>query len=150
MASMPLAWFCAQDSASTLLRASGSPWPQASFEYHAIHDVLSLTSLFTGLISLEAKESRRSLSYQRRMVEDDVGWAVWCEYRLAFTVDGITRADMHSAHRAWRWLKNSQLLAGTLHEIHHWPMVPVKRPAAGLSIGVAYARLLIDNKIALL
>jgi len=146
-APVPMAWFCAQDMASSLIRTGGLPWPQASFEFRATHDVLALTSLFTRVATAESAARRDLLRAQRTLVDHDIGWALWCEDRFSDPCGDITMADMRSARGAWRWLTRSRLLGGTPHDGHHTCEVIAGCQGAGLSVGVAQARRLLDRHL---
>ncbi|WP_331764692.1 hypothetical protein [Streptomyces anthocyanicus] len=140
---MPLAWLCAQDSASRLLADSQAPWPQASFEYRAVHDVLALTLLFTCPLEALLAFSPEDFDAAHTLVTDDVEWAVWCQGRLD---DGdLSPADRELAASTFRWLAASRLLGGSLDEIRGICTATAACRGAGVSVGVTLARRALDS-----
>ncbi|MEV2235403.1 hypothetical protein AB0H69_43550 [Streptomyces phaeochromogenes] len=135
---MPLAWLCAQDSARRLLAHSQAPWPQASFEYRAPHDVLALTLLFTCPLEVLLAFSPGGFDAAHALVTDDVEWAVWCQGRL--DVGDVSPADRELAARTFRWLAASRLLGGSLDEARGICTATGTCRGAGVSVGVTLAR----------
>ncbi|MGW1561939.1 hypothetical protein ACWCQ1_36210 [Streptomyces sp. NPDC002144] len=135
---MPLAWLCAQDSASRLLTHSQEPWPQASFEYRAVHDVLALTLLFTCPLEALLAFSPADFEAAHALVTDDVEWAVWCQARL--DTGDLPPADREPAARTFRWLAASRLLGGSLDEARGICVSTATYRGAGVTAGVTLAR----------
>lgn len=136
----PLAWLCAQDSASRLLAHSQMSWTQASFEYRAAHDVLALTLLLTCPPEALPGFSPADMPPLRALVIDDVEWALWCRTTLDVGACGMPPADREAADSAYRWLTSSRLLCGSLDEALGVCVATANRRGAGVSVGVTLAR----------
>jgi hypothetical protein len=137
---VPVAWLCAQDSASALIAAGGHGWPRSSFESRAAHDVLALTVLLTGFGRTGGLPAPFELGVLQRLLMDDVEWAVWCQSVLDGGAPGLTEADVTAAGAAWQWLSHGRLLGGTLVDLCS-PCDPVSSlHGVGVSVGVAEAR----------
>jgi hypothetical protein len=141
---VPVAWMCAQDGASWLLAQGGSCWPPASFEYGAVHDVLALTLLFTYRNTPLSEASRARIGVLRPLVTDDVEWVVWCQGRFDHGVPNLPRADKELAARRFRSLAASRLLGGSLDDVLDTCAVTATCRGAGVSVGVALARRVLD------
>jgi hypothetical protein len=137
---VPLAWLCAQDSASQLLAHSQAPWPQASFEYRAAHEVLALTLLFSCPSEALPGFSPAGLGTLRALVTDDVEWALWCHATLDVGACGMSSADRKVADSAFRWLTSSRLLGGSLDEALGVCTATATCRGSGVSVGVMLAR----------
>lgn len=137
---VPLAWLCAQDSASRLLAHSQAPWPQTSFEYRAAHDVLALTLLFTCPPEALPGFSPADLGTLPTLVTDDVEWALWCHATLGADARGLPPADRKLAGNAFHWLTSSCLLGGSLEETLGICTATATCRGAGVSVGVTLAR----------
>ncbi len=111
---VPLAWLCAQDSASALIAAGGQGWPRSSFEARALNDVLALTILLAGFGQTGGLPTPFELGVLQRLLMDDVEWAVWCQSALNTGTPGLTDVDATAAGAAWQWLTHGRLLGGTL------------------------------------
>lgn len=144
VAEVPVAWLRAQDGASRLIMHSGACWPQASFEYRAVHDVLTLTLLFAGRDTPLLNVNQAQPDALRPLVADDVEWAVWCQGCLDPGVPDLPRADKELATRAFRYLAASRLLGGSLDEALDIRAVTATCRGAGVSIGVALAQRVLD------
>lgn len=136
---IPLLWLCAQDTARVLIEEGGPSWPQASFEYRATHDVLALSVLLACPGSEEELE-RRAL---RRLVDNDVEWAMWCESRLTCGAPALSSPDLAVASAAWQWLAGSRLLGGSF-QVQVCQETAMCR-GVGVSVGVTQARRLLDR-----
>ncbi|MEV0186105.1 hypothetical protein AB0I54_43755 [Streptomyces sp. NPDC050625] len=141
---VPAAWLRAQDGASWLITHSGACWPQASFEYRSVHDVLALTLLFAGRDTPLLNVNQTQPGALRTLVADDVEWAVWCQGCLDPGVPDLLRADKELATRAFRYLAASRLLGGSLDEALDIRAVIAASRAAGVSVGVALAQRVLD------
>lgn len=139
IAEVPLAWLCAEDSASRLLVCSQAPWSQASFEYRAAHDVLALTLVFTCPPGPPA-----DLGTPHALLADDTEWALWCHARLDTGLCSLQPADKRLAVRAFRGLTSSRLVGGSLDQTLEACAVTVVGRGAGVSVGVASARRVLD------
>ncbi|MEU9337094.1 hypothetical protein AB0D49_28665 [Streptomyces sp. NPDC048290] len=143
-AEVPLAWLCAQDSASRLL-AHGQPlWSQASFEYRAAHDVLALTLLFTCPPGASPGFTPADLGAMHARVADDVEWALWCHAHLDAGTWSLAPADWTLARVAFRWLESSRLLGGSPDATLGICAATATRHGAGVSVGVTLARRMLD------
>ncbi|MFJ7098837.1 hypothetical protein ACIQWL_53585 [Streptomyces mirabilis] len=143
---VPVAWLRAQDGASRLIAHSGARWPQASFEYRAVHDVLALTLLFAGRDAPLLNVSQAQPGVLRTLVADDVEWAVWCQGCLDPGVSDLPRADKELATRAFRYLAASRLLGGSLDEALDIRTVTATFRGAGVGVGVALAQRVLDPR----
>ncbi|MFJ2478594.1 hypothetical protein ACIOWI_37810 [Streptomyces sp. NPDC087659] len=144
VAEVPLVWLSAQDGASRLLAHSQACWPQASFEYRAVHDVLALTLLCTCPVEALPGFSSTELGALRALVEDDVEWAVWCQGRLDAGTWDLPPADRILAGRAFHRLSAGRLLAGSVDEALGICAATAAYRGAGVRLGVTLARRLLD------
>ncbi len=139
---VPVAWLCAQDSASAIIAAGGQGWSRSSFESRATHDVLALTALLTGFGRTGGLPTPFELGVLQRLLMDDVEWAVWCQSSLnaGAPAPGLTEVDVTAAGAAWQWLTHGRLLSGTLLD----PCSPCDTVSSlhgvGVCVGVAEAR----------
>jgi hypothetical protein len=138
----PLAWLSAQDISLALIMATEPAWPRASFEHRAVHDVLALTLMLGGTAGIARGPAASDLRVLRRLLANDVEWAVWCQDSLDHPPTLLTVADTEMARSAWRWLARSRLLEGSI-QCMRLPGV-ASCPGMGVPSGVAAARRVLD------
>jgi hypothetical protein len=142
---VPLAWLCAEEAACALIAARRPGWFRASFEFRATQHVLALTGVLADTAEVTGNFPARDARIIRRLLADDVEWAVWCRGQLDKPAPGVTLADIDMARSAWRWLTNSRLLAGSFQEpCSLCPPVASFR-GVGVALGVALSRGVLDD-----
>ncbi|GAA3495031.1 hypothetical protein GCM10019016_021310 [Streptomyces prasinosporus] len=121
---VPMAWLYAEYIADELLR-SGDLMPPTSFEFRAGRDALALTVFLSdtdgelsGIRVITQLETWLSLTAY------DQPWQEWVEERLArlaadAAASGADAAgtDLGLAREAWRWLRETELLAPDLNAV---------------------------------
>ncbi|SDE03978.1 hypothetical protein [Streptomyces prasinopilosus] len=124
---VPMAWLYAEYIADELLR-SGDLMPTTSFEFRAGRDALALTVFLSdtegelsGIRVITQLETWLSLTAY------DQPWQEWVQERLAdpapdaagAAVPGraTTGPDLELARSAWRWLRETELLAPDLNAV---------------------------------
>ncbi|WAX76605.1 hypothetical protein [Streptomyces sp. KMM 9044] len=119
---VPMAWLYAEYIADELLR-SGDLMPTTSFEFRAGREALALTVFLSdtdgelsGIRVITQLETWLSLTAY------DQPWQEWVGERLAeLTADaaGLASADpdLELARSAWRWLRETELLAPDLNAV---------------------------------
>ena len=142
---VPLAWLCAEEAACALIAARRPGWFRASFEFRATQHVLALTGVLADTAEVNGNFPARDTRILRRLLSDDVEWAVWCRGQLDRPAPGLTLADIDMAGNAWRWLSNSRLLAGSFQEqCSLFPAVAFSR-GVGVALGVALSRGVLED-----
>ncbi|MFC5958720.1 hypothetical protein ACFP51_31105 [Streptomyces pratens] len=126
---VPMAWLYAEYIADELLR-SGDLMPTTSFEFRAGRDALALT-VFLSDTDCELSGIRviTQLETWLSLTAYDQPWQEWVHQRLAdLTADAATAAataagrptadpDLELARSAWRWLRETELLAPDLNAV---------------------------------
>ncbi|MCW5250315.1 MULTISPECIES: hypothetical protein [unclassified Streptomyces] len=117
---VPMAWLYAEYIADELLR-TGDLMPPTSFEFRAGRDALALTVFLSdtggelcGIRVVTRLETWLSLTAH------DQPWHEWVRERLAGAAadaDGGTSPDLELARAAWRWLRETELLAPDLNAV---------------------------------
>ncbi|MEV0692186.1 hypothetical protein [Streptomyces sp. NPDC050388] len=120
---VPMAWLYAEYIADELLR-SGDLMPPTSFEFRAGRDALALTVFLSdadgelsGIRVITQLETWLSLTAY------DQPWQEWVQGRLAdLTAEraagrSAARPDLELARSAWRWLRETELLAPDLNAV---------------------------------
>ncbi|MFF7855249.1 hypothetical protein [Streptomyces sp. NPDC007904] len=121
---VPMAWLYAEYIADELLR-SGDLMPPTSFEFRAGRDALALTVFLSdtdgelsGIRVITQLETWLSLTAY------DQPWQEWVEERLAALARDAAEAgrtapdpDLELAREAWRWLRETELLAPDLNAV---------------------------------
>ncbi|MEU2898165.1 hypothetical protein ACWC4E_19205 [Streptomyces sp. NPDC001273] len=121
---VPMAWLYAEYIADELLR-SGDLMPPTSFEFRAGRDALALTVFLSdtdgelpGIRVITQLETWLSLTAY------DQPWQEWVQDRLAdLTADAVASGraapdpDLELAREAWRWLRETELLAPDLNAV---------------------------------
>ncbi|MET9256149.1 hypothetical protein ACGFZL_11255 [Streptomyces sp. NPDC048182] len=119
---VPMAWFYAEYIADELLR-TGDLMPPTSFEFRAGRDALALTVFLSdtddelaGIRVVTRLETWLSLTAY------DQPWHQWVRERLAeVTADALAAGrpmpDVELARAAWRWLRETELLAPDLNAV---------------------------------
>jgi hypothetical protein len=143
---VPVAWLCAQDGAERLLAGSTACRAVGAFEYRAVHDVLSLTLLFSGRLPTARAFSPGELRLLRALVADDVEWALWCQGRLALGVPELPRADRDLAVRALGRLAAGRPPGGLPPDTPAVCAFAATLPGAGVWVGMALARQVLDPR----
>ncbi|MBQ0826052.1 hypothetical protein [Streptomyces tagetis] len=127
---VPMAWLYAEYIADELLR-TGDLMPPTSFEFRAGRDALALTVFLSG-----SDEDLCGIRVVTRLetwldlTAYDQPWHTWVDRRLAEAeaatpAGGRTAPDLALARAAWRWLRETELLAPDLNA------VPGGMPATG-------------------
>jgi hypothetical protein len=142
---LPLTWLCAEDAACALIVARRPDWRRGSFEFRATQHVLALTGVLGYVVKVNGKFAAHETRILRRLLADDVEWAVWCQGQLDEPAPGLMAADIERARRVWRWLTRSRLLAGSFQE----PCAPCPAVASfrgvGVTLGVALSRGVLED-----
>lgn len=121
---VPMAWLYAEYIADELLR-SGDLMPPTSFEFRAGRDALALTVFLSdtdgelsGIRVITQLETWLSLTAY------DQPWQEWVQRRLADRGAAAAAAgrdapdpDLELAREAWRWLRETELLAPDLNAV---------------------------------
>ncbi|CAM5308668.1 hypothetical protein ACFUV2_31460 [Streptomyces pilosus] len=119
---VPMAWLYAEYIADELLR-SGDLMPPTSFEFRAGRDALALTVFLSdtegelsGIRVITQLETWLSLTAY------DQPWQEWVQGRLADVARGAAGRgtpdpDLELAREAWRWLRETELLAPDLDAV---------------------------------
>ncbi|MBT3155007.1 hypothetical protein HTV45_29750 [Streptomyces sp. CHD11] len=121
---VPMAWLYAEYIADELLR-SGDLMPPTSFEFRAGRDALALTVFLSdtdgelsGIRVITQMETWLSLTAY------DQPWQEWVQGRLAdLAADAAASGrnapdpDLELAREAWRWLRETELLAPDLNAV---------------------------------
>ncbi len=119
---VPMAWLYAEYIADELLR-SGDLMPPTSFEFRAGRDALALTVFLSdtegelsGIRVITQLETWLSLTAY------DQPWQEWVRSRLADLAGGtagreVPDPDLDLAREAWRWLRETELLAPDLNAV---------------------------------
>ncbi|MFI8089831.1 hypothetical protein ACIF9R_16155 [Streptomyces sp. NPDC086080] len=121
---VPMAWLYAEYIADELLR-SGDLMPPTSFEFRAGRDALALTVFLSdtdgelsGIRVVTQLETWLSLTAYEQP------WQEWVQGRLAdLAVDAVASGrsapnpDLELARDAWRWLRETELLAPDLNAV---------------------------------
>ncbi|MET9371403.1 hypothetical protein ABZY00_26625 [Streptomyces griseoflavus] len=121
---VPMAWLYAEYIADELLR-SGDLMPPTSFEFRAGRDALALTVFLSdtegelsGIRVITQLETWLSLTAY------DQPWQEWVRGRLAELAGDAASAgrevpdpDLELAREAWRWLRETELLAPDLNAV---------------------------------
>jgi hypothetical protein len=142
---VPLTWLCAEEAACALIAARRPGWGSASFEFRATQHVLALTGVLADAAKVSGDFPAHDTRVLRRLLADDVEWAVWCRSHLDKPAHGLTIADANMARNAWCWLTNSRLLAGSFQEpCSLCPEVTSFR-GVGVTLGVALSRALLED-----
>ncbi|GAA2458210.1 hypothetical protein [Streptomyces glaucus] len=119
---VPMAWLYAEYIADELLR-SGDLMPPTSFEFRAGRDALALTVFLSdtdGELSGVQVVSR--LETWLSLTAYDQPWQEWVRERLAeaaadAAASGRPAPDLELAEAAWRWLRETELLAPDLDAV---------------------------------
>jgi hypothetical protein len=142
---VPLSWLCAEEAACALIVARRPGWFRASFEFRATQHVLALTGMLADTAEVNGNFPARDKPILRRLLADDVEWAVWCRGQLDKPAPGLTLADIYMARNAWRWLSTSRLLAGSFQEsCSLFPAAALFR-GVGVALGVALSRGVLED-----
>lgn len=121
---VPMAWLYAEYIADELLR-SGDLMPPTSFEFRAGRDALALT-VFLSEAEGELSGIRvvTQLETWLSLTAYDQPWQEWVQGRLAdLTTESLAvgrstaRPDLELARSAWRWLRETELLAPDLNAV---------------------------------
>ncbi|MEV5884291.1 hypothetical protein AB0L74_16420 [Streptomyces sp. NPDC052020] len=121
---VPMAWLYAEYIADELLR-TGDLMPPTSFEFRAGRDALALTVFLSdtegelpGVRVVSRLETWLSLTAY------DQPWQEWVRERLdevAAGAPGRPGPDLELAREAWRWLRETELLAPDLNAVPGGP-----------------------------
>jgi hypothetical protein len=142
---VPLAWLCSEEAACALIAVRRPDWFRASFEFRATQHVLALTRVLANTAEVNGNFPARGARILRRLLADDVEWAVWCRGQLDKPAPGLTLADIDMARNAWRWLTHSRLLAGSFQgPCSLCPAVASFR-GVGVALGVALSRGVLED-----
>ncbi|GGM18539.1 hypothetical protein GCM10010129_73410 [Streptomyces fumigatiscleroticus] len=113
----------------------------ASFEYRTLHDVLSLTLMFTACCGSPPDLSE--IDALHPLVASDVEWVVWCERNIDLGISYLPLADWALAARALRWLMDARLLDGSLDGTLGAYDATSSYCGVGASVGVALTQRLL-------
>ncbi|CAM5558390.1 hypothetical protein [Streptomyces fumanus] len=117
---VPMAWLYAEYIADELLR-SGDLMPPTSFEFRAGRDALALTVFLSDTGGeLCGVEVVSRLETWLSLTAYDQPWQEWVREKLAETSAGgagRSAADLELARAAWRWLRETELLAPDLNAV---------------------------------
>ncbi|GGV65098.1 hypothetical protein [Streptomyces griseoloalbus] len=121
---VPMAWLYAEYIADELLR-SGDLMPPTSFEFRAGRDALALTVFLSDTDGeLSGIRVVTQLDTWLSLTAYDQPWQEWVQGRLAelaadATASGRTAPDpdLGLAREAWRWLRETELLAPDLNAV---------------------------------
>jgi hypothetical protein len=109
---VPILWLWAEKMAEDMIVASEGRAPQATFEFRATRDVLTLTLLLADVHRSSADLPVDCLELTRDHLSVTPRWLVWCGSRLDAPNVAAGASDIRLARDAWRWLRRSRLLAG--------------------------------------
>ncbi|MEU9352033.1 hypothetical protein AB0D65_13670 [Streptomyces griseoloalbus] len=121
---VPMAWLYAEYIADELLR-SGDLMPPTSFEFRAGRDALALTVFLSDTDGeLSGIRVVTQLETWLSLTAYDQPWQEWVQQRLAelaaqAPASGRTAPgpDLGLAREAWRWLRETELLAPDLNAV---------------------------------
>ncbi|GAA2773756.1 MULTISPECIES: hypothetical protein [Streptomyces] len=121
---VPMAWLYAEYIADELLR-SGDLMPPTSFEFRAGRDALALTVFLSDTDGeLSGIRVVTQLETWLSLTAYDQPWQEWVQERLAdleaaADASGRTAPDpaLELARAAWRWLRETELLAPDLNAV---------------------------------
>ncbi|WP_217131499.1 hypothetical protein [Streptomyces sp. AC558_RSS880] len=121
---VPMAWFYAEYIADELLR-SGDLMPPTSFEFRAGRDALALTVFLSDTDGeLSGIRVVTQLETWLSLTAYDQPWQEWVQGRLRdlsadAAADGrdTPDPDLELAREAWRWLRETELLAPDLNAV---------------------------------
>ncbi|MEU9558627.1 hypothetical protein [Streptomyces fumanus] len=117
---VPMAWLYAEYIADELLR-SGDLMPPTSFEFRAGRDALALTVFLSDTGGeLCGVEVVSRLETWLSLTAYDQPWQEWVREKLAETSAGSagrSAVDLELARAAWRWLRETELLAPDLNAV---------------------------------
>ncbi|MEZ7002316.1 hypothetical protein [Streptomyces sp. AD55] len=119
---VPMAWLYAEYIADELLR-TGDLMPPTSFEFRAGRDALALTVFLSGADGeLCGIRVVTRLGTWLDLTAYDRPWHTWVDRRLAEVgaaapTGGRTAPDLALARAAWRWLRETELLAPDLDAV---------------------------------
>ncbi|MFF8451571.1 hypothetical protein ACF06Q_28340 [Streptomyces leeuwenhoekii] len=121
---VPMAWFYAEYIADELLR-SGDLMPPTSFEFRAGRDALALTVFLSDTEGeLPGVQVVSRLETWLSLTAYDQPWQEWVRERLAEVAAagaGRRAPDLELAREAWRWLRETELLAPDLNAVPGGP-----------------------------
>lgn len=121
---VPMAWLYAEYIADELLR-SGDLMPPTSFEFRAGRDALALTVFLSDTDGeLSGIRVVTQLETWLSLTAYDQPWQEWVQGRLAdLAADAaasgrpVPDPDLELAREAWRWLRETELLAPDLNAV---------------------------------
>ncbi|MFF1274163.1 hypothetical protein ACFVZC_12260 [Streptomyces marokkonensis] len=119
---VPMAWLYAEYIADELLR-SGDLMPPTSFEFRAGRDALALTVFLSDTDGeLSGIRVVTQLETWLSLTAYDQPWQEWVQGRMAdlaadAAASGRTAPDLELAREAWRWLRETELLAPDLNAV---------------------------------
>lgn len=119
---VPMAWFCAEHIADELLR-TGDLMPPTSFEFRAGRDALALTVFLSHPGGdLPGTRTASRLETWLSLTAYDQPWQGWVRARLDevaadCAASGRGGQDLTLARLAWRWLRETELLAPDLDAV---------------------------------
>ncbi|MFE2278490.1 hypothetical protein ACFXAE_14835 [Streptomyces sp. NPDC059454] len=117
---VPMAWLYAEYIADELLR-SGDLMPPTSFEFRAGRDALALTVFLSDTDGeLSGIRVVTQLETWLSLTAYDQPWQEWVQRRLRdLTAAGRSAPDpdLELAREAWRWLRETELLAPDLNAV---------------------------------
>ncbi|MFC8422867.1 hypothetical protein ACFUN7_18685 [Streptomyces sp. NPDC057236] len=121
---VPMAWLYAEYIADELLR-SGDLMPPTSFEFRAGRDALALTVFLSDTDGeLSGIRVVTQLETWLSLTAYDQPWQEWVQGRLRdLTADAAATGrnapdpDLELAREAWRWLRETELLAPDLNAV---------------------------------
>ncbi|MDT0401211.1 MULTISPECIES: hypothetical protein [Streptomyces] len=117
---VPMAWLYAEYIADELLR-SGDLMPPTSFEFRAGRDALALTVFLSDTDGeLSGIRVVTQLETWLSLTAYDQPWQEWVQGRLRdLAKDGrdARDPDLELAGEAWRWLRETELLAPDLNAV---------------------------------
>ncbi|MFF9218999.1 hypothetical protein [Streptomyces viridosporus] len=116
---VPMAWLYAEYIADELLR-SGDLMPPTSFEFRAGRDALALTVFLSDTDGeLSGIRVVTQLETWLSLTAYDQPWQEWVEERLADPAADAAAPgpDLELAREAWRWLRETELLAPDLNAV---------------------------------
>lgn len=128
-----MAWLCAEYTADDVLR-SGALVEAGSLEFRAGRTTLALTiHLCDGAEPLSGASAAALVDDWLVLTSHGHPWPQWVEDRLAARAErvrhGIADPDLALATDAWRWLRETELLATDLGGLEPWHSA---RPADAL------------------
>ncbi|MET9441251.1 hypothetical protein [Streptomyces sp. NPDC006610] len=118
---VPMAWLYAEYIADELLR-SGDLMPPTSFEFRAGRDALALTVFLADTGGGPGIEVVSQLETWLALTAYDQPWQDWVGERMArfaqrAAESGGPAPDLELAEAAWRWLRETELLAPDLNAV---------------------------------